>query len=181
MLGGGGHQWAIMLILVLPWLLSSVAGWCASSTPSGCCRVRESPSILELLPSEDQALLVRWNTLLVLNLRLDIVDRVRRLDLKGDRLSRESLDKKLHPSMETQDKMGGQPLNVVFGKGAAVLKLLSGKDKTLLVGRDTLLVLDLRLHVDDGVRGLHLEGDPKNCTPSQRRRTRWRVDSFWML
>ena len=52
--------------------------------------VRESPSILKLLPCEDQALLVRWNTLLVLNLRLDIVNRVGRLDLKGDRLSRES-------------------------------------------------------------------------------------------
>ena len=115
--------------------------------------VRESPSILELLPSEDQALLVQWNTLLVLNLRLDVVDHVRRLNLKGGCLSQDSLDKKLHPSMEMQDKMGGQLLNVVFGKGAAVLELLSSKDKTLLVGRDTLLVLDLCLHVVDGVRG----------------------------
>jgi len=49
--------------------------------------VGESPSILELLPSEDQMLLVWWNTFLVLNLCLDVVDRVRRLNLKGDCLS----------------------------------------------------------------------------------------------
>ena len=54
--------------------------------------VRQSSSILELLSSEDQALLVRRNTLLVLNLRLDVVNRVRRLDLKGDGLAGEGLN-----------------------------------------------------------------------------------------
>jgi len=127
--------------------------------------VGESPSILELLPSEDQALLVRGNALLVLDLRLDIVNRVGGLDLKGDCLPREGLDEDLHPSTETQNEMeGGLLLNVVVRKGATVLELLSGKDKTLLVGGDTLLVLDLRLHVVDGVRGLNIEGD---CLPSE--------------
>ncbi len=37
-------------------------------------------------------------------------------------------------------------LDVIVGKGAAVLELLSGKDKALLVGRDAFLVLDLGLH-----------------------------------
>ena len=50
-------------------------------------------------------------------------------------------------------------LNVVVGEGSSVLKLLSGKDKTLLVRWDTLLVLDLRLHVLNCVRALDLEGD----------------------
>ena len=44
--------------------------------------VRESAAILELLASEDQALLVRGDALLVLDLGLDVVDGVGRLDLE---------------------------------------------------------------------------------------------------
>lgn len=50
-------------------------------------------------------------------------------------------------------------LNVVIGKGAAVLELLAGEDQALLVRGNSLLVLDLALHIVDGVRGLDLEGD----------------------
>ena len=50
-------------------------------------------------------------------------------------------------------------LDVVVGKGAAVLELLAGEDKTLLVRRDALLVLDLALHIVDGVGRLDLKGD----------------------
>ena len=41
----------------------------------------------------------------------------------------------------------------------SVLQLLAGKDQPLLVRRDPFLVLDLGLHILDGVRGLDLEGD----------------------
>merc|ERR1712151_53625 len=58
--------------------------------------VREGTAVLELLASEDQALLVRRNALLVLDLALDIVDGVRGLHLKGDGLAREGLDEDLH-------------------------------------------------------------------------------------
>ena len=50
-------------------------------------------------------------------------------------------------------------LNVVVRKGSAILKLLTGEDKSLLVWGDTLLILDLGLHVLDSVRGLNVEGD----------------------
>lgn len=50
-------------------------------------------------------------------------------------------------------------LDVVVGKSSAVLQLLTGEDQTLLVGGDTLLVLDLLLDAFDGVRGLHVERD----------------------
>ena len=53
----------------------------------------------------------------------------------------------------------GLLLDVVVGEGAAVLELLTGEDKSLLIGRDAFLVLDLGLHVVDGVGGLDLEGD----------------------
>ena len=49
--------------------------------------IRESTTVLELLASEDQALLVRRNAFLVLNLGLDVVDGVTRLHLKGDGLT----------------------------------------------------------------------------------------------
>jgi hypothetical protein len=54
---------------------------------------------------------------------------------------------------------GSYLLDVVVGESAAIFKLLSGKDQTLLVGGNTLLVLDLGLDIVDGVGGLDLEGD----------------------
>ena len=53
---------------------------------------------------------------------------------------------------------GGLLLDVIISKGAAILKLLASKDKALLVRRDALLVLDLRLDIVDSVRGLDLQG-----------------------
>lgn len=53
--------------------------------------VRKGSSILELLSGKDQSLLVRRDTLLVLDLRLDIVDSVGRLDLERDGLAREAI------------------------------------------------------------------------------------------
>ena len=58
--------------------------------------VGEGPAVLELLASEDQPLLVRGDALLVLDLGLDVLDGVGGLDLKGDGLASEGLDKDLH-------------------------------------------------------------------------------------
>lgn len=61
---------------------------------------------------------------------------------------------------ETEDKVKSRLLlDVVVGKSAAILKLLSGEDQALLVRGNALLVLDLALDVVDGVRGLDLKGD----------------------
>jgi len=66
----------------------------------------------------------------------------------------------LHTTAQAEDKVQcGLLLNVVVGQGAAVLELLSGEDKALLIRRDALLVLDLALDVVDGVRRLNLKGD----------------------
>ena len=54
--------------------------------------VGESAAILKLLAGKDQALLIRGDALLVLDLGLDIVDGVRGLDLEGDGLARQGLD-----------------------------------------------------------------------------------------
>jgi len=122
--------------------------------------IRESASVFELLSGENQALLIRGNTLLVLNLRLDVVNGIRGLDLKSDSLAGQGLDEDLHTTTQTEDKVEGRLLlDIIVGEGAAILKLLAGEDQALLVGRDALLVLNLGLHVVDGVGGLDLEGD----------------------
>merc|ERR1712180_372969 len=53
----------------------------------------------------------------------------------------------------------GLLLDVVIRQSPAILQLFSSKDQSLLVWRDSLLVLELGLHVFDGVRWLNLEGD----------------------
>ena len=68
-------------------------------------------------------------------------------------------------------------LDVVVGQSAAVLKLLAREDQPLLVRRDALLVLDLRLHVLDRVAALDLESatwDTHVCVPrgNERHATR---------
>merc|ERR1712232_1232380 len=122
--------------------------------------VREGPAVLELLPGEDQPLLVRRDPLLVLDLGLDVLDRVRRLDLERDRLARQRLDEDLHPAPEPEHQVQRRLLlDVVVRERPAVLELLASEDEPLLVGRDALLVLDLRFHVFDRVRRLDLERD----------------------
>merc|ERR1719163_351321 len=106
--------------------------------------IRKGAAVLELLAGEDQALLIGRDALLVLDLGLDVVDRVRRLDLKSDGLSGEGLDKDLHATAETEDEVKRRLLlDVVIREGAAVLELLAGEDETLLIRGDALLVLNL--------------------------------------
>jgi len=122
--------------------------------------VGESAAILKLLTSKDEALLVWGNALLVLDLGLDIVDGVGRLDLKSDGLASEGLDEDLHTTTQTKDKVESRLLlDVVVAQSAAVFELLASEDKTLLIRRDALLVLNLALDVVDGVRRLNLKGD----------------------
>ena len=107
--------------------------------------VAQGPSILELLSGEDQPLLVRGDSLLVLDLSLHVLNGVGGLNLKGDRLSSQGLDKDLHTSTQPQDEMkGGLLLDVVIAQCPAVLELLSGEDQPLLVRGDSLLVLEIR-------------------------------------
>jgi len=55
-----------------------------------------------LLSCENESLLIRWNAFLVLDLGLHIRYRVRRLHVKSDSLSRESLNKDLHASSQSK-------------------------------------------------------------------------------
>ena len=122
--------------------------------------IRESAAIFELLSSEDKSLLIGRDTFLILDLGLDVLNGVRWLDIEGDGLTSEGLDEDLHTTSESQDEMeSGFLLNVVVGEGSSVLELLSSEDKSLLIGRNTFLVLDLSLDIVNSVRRLDLKGD----------------------
>ena len=51
---------------------------------------------------------------------------------------------------------GGLLLDVVVSKSATILKLLSGKDKALLIWWDTFFVLNLSLYAFDGIGSLNI-------------------------
>jgi len=126
--------------------------------------VGKSSSILKLLTSEDKSLLIWWDTLLVLDLSLDVLNGVSWLDIKGDGLTGKGLDEDLHTSSKSEDEMeGGLLLDVVVRKGSSILELLTGEDESLLIWWDTFLVLDLGLDVFDGICWLNIEGDGLSC------------------
>ena len=58
--------------------------------------IRKGSAILKLLTGEDKSLLIWWDTLLVLDLSLDVLNGVSWLDIKGDGLTGEGLDENLH-------------------------------------------------------------------------------------
>ena len=63
------------------------------------------------------------------------------------------LEKGLCSAMETEDQVeGGLFLDVVVVQSAPILQLLSSGDKSLLVGGDAFLILDLGPRVIDGIR-----------------------------
>ena len=53
----------------------------------------------------------------------------------------------------------GLLLNIVVRKRPSVFQLFSCEDESLLIGGNSFLVLDLGLHVFDGVGGFHVQGD----------------------
>merc|ERR1711962_1059246 len=126
--------------------------------------VGQCPAVLELLASEDQPLLVRGDSLLVLDLGLDVLNAIASLDLQGDGLPGQGLDKDLHTSSQPENQMERRLfLNVVIGECPAVLELLAGEDQPLLVRGDSLLVLNLNLDVLNAVASLDLKGDGLPC------------------
>merc|ERR1712226_502184 len=113
--------------------------------------VGESSSVLQLLASEDQPLLIWGGSLLVLDLSLDVLNGVGGLALKGDGLAGEGLDEDLHTSPQSEHKMeSALLLDVVVGESSSILQLLASEDQPLLIWGDSLLVLDLSLDVLNG-------------------------------
>jgi uncharacterized membrane protein len=122
--------------------------------------VRKGSAIFKLLSSEDESLLVRWDSFLVLDFGLDVLNGVCWFDVEGNGLACESLHEDLHATSKSENQMkSGFFLDIVIAKSSAVFQLLSSKDESLLVGWDTFLVLDLGLDVLNSVCWLNVEGD----------------------
>ncbi|KFQ50650.1 hypothetical protein N333_09348, partial [Nestor notabilis] len=122
--------------------------------------VRQGATIFKLFTSEDQPLLVRGNAFFVLDFCLHILNGVTGLNLKSDGLTSQGLHKDLHATSQTQHEMkGGFLLDVVVRQGASIFQLLASKDQPLLVRGNAFFVLDLGLHILNGVTGLNLKSD----------------------
>ena len=67
--------------------------------------VRQRAYVLQLLPSENQTLLVRGNSFFILDLRLYIFNRIRGFHLKGDGLTRQSFHEDLHVAYESDSRL----------------------------------------------------------------------------
>merc|ERR1711975_141966 len=106
--------------------------------------VRQRTTVLELLTGENQTLLIGWNTLLILDLALHIVNSIATLNLKRDSLPSQCFYKYLHAATKTEHQVESRLLlDVVVRQRTTVLELLTGENQTLLVWWNTLLILDL--------------------------------------
>ena len=95
-----------------------------------------------------------------MDLGLNVLDGVGWLDIKGDGLTSEGFDEDLHTTSKSENEMeSGLLLDVVIGESSAVLELLTSEDESLLIWRNTLLVLDLGLDILNGVSWLDIKGD----------------------
>jgi len=54
-------------------------------------------------------------------------------------------------------------LDVIVTQGTAIFQLFTSKDQTLLVWRNAFFVLDLGLHILNGVALFHFKGDCLSC------------------
>jgi hypothetical protein len=96
--------------------------------------VRERASILQLLAGKDQTLLVWGNTLLVLDLGLNIVNSIGGLDLKSDGLAREGLDEAVVQLLALKD--GHHSRNRGLGGKTYICTVSAGKvSKSFTWGR----------------------------------------------
>ena len=122
--------------------------------------VRKGSAVFKLLTGEDKSLLIGRNTFFVLDLGLYIFNCIRWLNVKGDGLASQGLNEDLHTSSKSQNQMKGRFfLNVVVGESSTVFKLLSSKDKSLLIGWNTFFILDLCFHILDCVWWFNIESD----------------------
>merc|ERR1719489_524714 len=122
--------------------------------------VRKGSSIFQLLTSKDKPLLIGRDTFLVLDLCLHIFDSIRSFNLKGNCLASKGLHKNLHTPTEPKNQVKSRfLLDIVVRKGSSIFQLLTSKDKPLLIGRDTFLILNFSLHIFNRVRSFNLKGN----------------------
>merc|ERR1719384_950277 len=124
--------------------------------------IGKSSTIFQLLTSENQTLLVRRNTFLILNFLLDILNGVTRFNIQSNSFTSQCLDENLHTTTtsKSKDKMESRfLLDIVICKSSTIFQLLTSKNQTLLVRRNTLLILDLLLDIFNCVTRFNIQSN----------------------
>ena len=117
-------------------------------------------SLVELFPTEDQSLLVSWNALFVLDLCFDVLNCISGLNFDGHCSSSKGSHEHLHATPQSQDEVdGGLLRDVVVAQSTCIIELLACKDESLLIGWDTLFILDLSLDLLDRIGRCDLKSD----------------------
>merc|ERR1711937_930642 len=122
----------------------------------------KSSTIFQLLTSKDQTLLVRRNTLLILDLLLDIFNCVTRFNIQSDSFTSQSFDENLHSTTtsKSKDKMESRfLLDIIICKSSTIFQLLTSENQTLLIRRNTFLVLDFLLYILNGITGFNIQSN----------------------
>jgi len=126
--------------------------------------VREGTSVFKLLSCKDKSLLLWWDAFFVLDFRFDVGNSIVGLDVQSNSFTSKRLHKNLHcTTAKSENKMEcGLLLDVVVRQRSTVFQLFSCEDKTLLLRRDPLFVLNLGFNIGDCVVGLDIKC---NCFP----------------
>src|SRR4051812_11109571 len=86
-------------------------------------------AVFQLLAGEDEALLLRWDTFLVLDVLLHVLNGIGDFELENDCITGDCTDEYLLTTAKPKHQMeGGFRLNVVVGESSAILKLLASED-----------------------------------------------------
>ena len=101
-----------------------------------------------------------FHNIIYLNFSFDILDAITSLDLQGDCFAGQGLDEDLHTSSKPENQVKSRfLLNIVIRQSSSILQLLSSEDQSLLIWRNSFLVLDLGLDVLDAITSLDLQGN----------------------
>ena len=133
------------------WLLLNVVVW-------------KSSSIFKLFTSENKTLLIWWDSFFILDLGLNIFDRVWWFYVQCYGFACQCFDKNLHATSKSQNKMECRFfLNVIVRESSTIFQLLTGKDKSLLIWWDSFFVLDFGLYILDRVWWFYIKSDCLSC------------------
>merc|ERR1712188_314494 len=86
--------------------------------------VSKSSSVIKLFTGEDKSLLIWRDTFFILDFLLDVFNGIRRFNFKSDGFSSKGLDKDLHSTSKSENKMkSGFFLDIVISKSSTIIKL----------------------------------------------------------
>merc|ERR1712094_66561 len=92
--------------------------------------IRQRAPVLQLLTSEDETLLVRWDSFFVLNFRFYVVNSITSFNIKSNCFPGEGLDEDLHAAAKAEYQMDCRLfLDVIVRQCTPILQLLTSEDE----------------------------------------------------